>query len=243
VLAGSNLHACWLQATRVALPCLTLPPKLVRSVLQVSDFNLSKILEPQQTTSSTGGGAANPLWLAPEVFEGGRATAASGGSILQCLRLCQEPDGRGCCAVGVGGPAACSQPSLAGCAPSAGFPSLASLAGRDPVPTPADPPLSFPFPSGPPDTYGFGMVLYELLTWQLPFVGTPPFRVRAPGGGVGVGGGGGGVPHISGPDVLPAGCQHRGSRACLLLQTQGLLCPHRVPWRCAWRPCRLRTWC
>jgi hypothetical protein len=34
----------------------------LRSLCQVADFNLSKLLEPQQATSSTGG-AANPLWL------------------------------------------------------------------------------------------------------------------------------------------------------------------------------------
>ena len=36
---------------------------LVDCAPQVSDFNLSKVLEMQPTTSSTGGGAANPLWL------------------------------------------------------------------------------------------------------------------------------------------------------------------------------------
>jgi serine/threonine protein kinase len=46
---------------------------------QVADFNLSKILSTAKTSSNvnTAGGANNPIWLAPEVVEGGQATAES----------------------------------------------------------------------------------------------------------------------------------------------------------------------
>jgi serine/threonine protein kinase len=73
----------------------------------VSDFNLSKILSTAQTTSSanTAGGANNPIWLAPEVVEGGQATTAS-------------------------------------------------------------------------DVFSFGLVLFELLTWALPWGCAPHYRVR-----------------------------------------------------------------
>ncbi|PRW57024.1 Serine threonine- kinase CTR1 [Chlorella sorokiniana] len=77
--------------------------------VKVSDFNLSKLLEGAQPESSlTSGGATNPIWLAPEVLEGEKATAAS-------------------------------------------------------------------------DVYSFGMVLYELLTWRLPwsFADMSPFKVGA----------------------------------------------------------------
>lgn len=43
------------------------------------DFNLSKILRDvtQSSSSSTGGGVNNPMWLAPEIIKGRHATAAS----------------------------------------------------------------------------------------------------------------------------------------------------------------------
>ncbi|EFN56509.1 hypothetical protein CHLNCDRAFT_30642 [Chlorella variabilis] len=73
--------------------------------VKVADFNLSKIMGPQQpSVLSTSGGASNPVWLAPEVLEGGRATAAS-------------------------------------------------------------------------DTYSFGLVLWELLTWRLPWAGMAPLQI------------------------------------------------------------------
>jgi serine/threonine protein kinase len=64
----------------------------------------------QPGVASSGGGAMNPIWLAPEVLLGGRATAAS-------------------------------------------------------------------------DVYSFGLVLYELLTWQLPWdsEGKNAFQVRLKG--------------------------------------------------------------
>ncbi|KAI7844168.1 hypothetical protein COHA_002303 [Chlorella ohadii] len=80
-----------------------------RNIIHRDDFNLSKILEGAQLESSvTSGGATNPIWLAPEVLEGERATAAS-------------------------------------------------------------------------DVYSFGMVLFELLTWRLPwtFTDMSPFKVGA----------------------------------------------------------------
>ncbi|KAL4857927.1 Serine/threonine-protein kinase CTR1 [Chlorella vulgaris] len=47
--------------------------------LKVADFNLSKILSTAKPSSNvnTAGGANNPIWLAPEVVEGGQATAES----------------------------------------------------------------------------------------------------------------------------------------------------------------------
>lgn len=74
---------------------------------QVADFNLSKIKNTAQTGSSvnTAGGANNPIWLAPEIVEGGQATAES-------------------------------------------------------------------------DVFAFGLVMFELLTWQLPWGDAPHYRVR-----------------------------------------------------------------
>ncbi|KAL4434012.1 hypothetical protein ABPG75_000453 [Micractinium tetrahymenae] len=45
--------------------------------VKVADFNLSKIMSNTTSMMSTGTGAANPLWLAPEILAGGSATAAS----------------------------------------------------------------------------------------------------------------------------------------------------------------------
>lgn len=48
--------------------------------VKTSDFGLSRILggQPDATTAtSTGGGVKNPLWLAPEVLQGGRAAPAT----------------------------------------------------------------------------------------------------------------------------------------------------------------------
>ncbi|KAI3432561.1 hypothetical protein D9Q98_004110 [Chlorella vulgaris] len=74
--------------------------------LKVADFNLSKILSTAQTGSSvnTAGGANNPIWLAPEIVEGGQATAES-------------------------------------------------------------------------DVFSFGLVMFELLTWQLPWGNAPHYRI------------------------------------------------------------------
>ncbi|KAI3436086.1 hypothetical protein D9Q98_002144 [Chlorella vulgaris] len=74
--------------------------------LKVADFNLSKILSTAQTGSSvnTAGGANNPIWLAPEIVEGGQATAKS-------------------------------------------------------------------------DVFAFGLVMFELLTWQLPWGNAPHYRI------------------------------------------------------------------
>lgn len=44
---------------------------------QASDFNLSRLLEAEGTGSSTGGGATNPIWLAPELLRGGHTSPAS----------------------------------------------------------------------------------------------------------------------------------------------------------------------
>lgn len=77
--------------------------------VKVADFNLSKLLEGARPESSlTTGAATNPLWLAPEVLEGEKATKAR-------------------------------------------------------------------------DMYGFGMVLFELLTWRLPwsFAEMSPFKIGA----------------------------------------------------------------
>ncbi len=46
------------------------------SRVQVTDFNLSRIVEDTQGGSSMA--AMNPRWLAPEVMQGERATQASG---------------------------------------------------------------------------------------------------------------------------------------------------------------------
>lgn len=48
----------------------------------MADFNLSRIMvEAQQAAGSaevsTGGGAANPKWIAPEILRGDRASTAS----------------------------------------------------------------------------------------------------------------------------------------------------------------------
>jgi serine/threonine protein kinase len=46
--------------------------------VKVADFNLSKLLEGARPEGSlTSAAATNPIWLAPEILEGGRATAAS----------------------------------------------------------------------------------------------------------------------------------------------------------------------
>lgn len=45
--------------------------------VQVSDFNLAKILGPAGSSSTSAGGPANPQWLAPEVVQGDKASAAS----------------------------------------------------------------------------------------------------------------------------------------------------------------------
>jgi hypothetical protein len=41
----------------------------------VADFNLSKVMEG--STASSSGGATNPRWLAPELFNGKPATLAA----------------------------------------------------------------------------------------------------------------------------------------------------------------------
>ncbi|PRW51177.1 Serine threonine- kinase CTR1 [Chlorella sorokiniana] len=77
--------------------------------VKVADFNLSKLLEGARPEGSlTSAAATNPIWLAPEILEGGRATAAS-------------------------------------------------------------------------DVYSFGLVLFELLTWRLPWTLTnvTPFKLGA----------------------------------------------------------------
>jgi hypothetical protein len=53
------------------------PPPLLLSaeLLQVSDFNLSRLMEESQEASSMAAG--NPRWLAPEVLEGRGATLAA----------------------------------------------------------------------------------------------------------------------------------------------------------------------
>lgn len=88
---------------------------LLRTCLQVCDFGLSKLLGPTPNTASStnGGGANNPLWLAPEILNGGRATAAS-------------------------------------------------------------------------DVFSFGLVLYEMLTWRLPWEGKTAFEVSWCRGRVGM---------------------------------------------------------
>lgn len=75
--------------------------------VKVGDFNLSKILEeriPGTASANSMGGAFNPLWLAPEVLRGDKATAAS-------------------------------------------------------------------------DIFSFGIVLFELLTWRLPWAGLSTFKI------------------------------------------------------------------
>lgn len=44
--------------------------------MQVCDFNLSEILRKQPTTAEEGPAVTNPMWLAPEVLAGQRATSA-----------------------------------------------------------------------------------------------------------------------------------------------------------------------
>ena len=65
--ASVGVAACWLgrllTQQRVIIIRRQAQQALFECASQVSDFNLSKVLETQPTTSSTGGGAANPLWL------------------------------------------------------------------------------------------------------------------------------------------------------------------------------------
>ncbi|KAL4433230.1 hypothetical protein ABPG77_003278 [Micractinium sp. CCAP 211/92] len=72
--------------------------------VKVSDFNLSKILLEHDAVKSASLGASNPIWLAPEVLRGEKATAAS-------------------------------------------------------------------------DVFSFALVLFELLTWQLPWADVPTYTV------------------------------------------------------------------
>ncbi|KAL4423124.1 hypothetical protein ABPG77_004807 [Micractinium sp. CCAP 211/92] len=72
--------------------------------VKVCDFNLSEILR-NQAPGAPAAGATNPIWLAPEVLDGQRATAAS-------------------------------------------------------------------------DVYAFGLVMYEVLTWQLPWRNLDPYQIR-----------------------------------------------------------------
>jgi hypothetical protein len=51
------------------------PLLLLAELLQVSDFNLSRLMEESQAASSMAAG--NPRWLAPEVLEGRGATLAA----------------------------------------------------------------------------------------------------------------------------------------------------------------------
>ena len=39
--------------------------------------NILQVLEAAQPTGTSTGGASNPIWLAPEILRGGKATAAS----------------------------------------------------------------------------------------------------------------------------------------------------------------------
>lgn len=102
-LQGGN-DALRQHIRKLSLPpatSLTCPP-----CKQIADFNLSKALQDAQPggSASTSLHATNPIWLAPEVLEGGRATAAS-------------------------------------------------------------------------DVYSFALILWELLTWRLPWGGENPFRL------------------------------------------------------------------
>ena len=47
--------------------------------VKLADFNLSRILAAEQPANAppTAGGPTNPLWLAPEILRGGKATPAS----------------------------------------------------------------------------------------------------------------------------------------------------------------------
>ncbi|KAL4458293.1 hypothetical protein ABPG75_013158 [Micractinium tetrahymenae] len=74
-------------------------------IVKVCDFNLSEILRIQAPGAPAEEGATNPIWLAPEVLHGQRATAAS-------------------------------------------------------------------------DVYAFGLVMFEVLTWQLPWRNMHPYQIR-----------------------------------------------------------------
>jgi serine/threonine protein kinase len=91
----------------VCLPPTIHPACTFASWLQVNDFNLSKVMEEGASHLSTTGGATNPGWLAPEIFAGEPATAAS-------------------------------------------------------------------------DVFSFGVVMWEVLTWQIPWSDANPWAVRGP---------------------------------------------------------------
>jgi serine/threonine protein kinase len=76
------------------LPAYGAAEAACRPLLQVCDFNLSRLLE-DTVRSSSAGGMLNPRWLAPEVLMGQPASAASDvfsfGTVLWELATWQLP--------------------------------------------------------------------------------------------------------------------------------------------------------
>lgn len=106
------------------LPAVKSPNLLVDKAwnVKLSDFNLSKLLPANataNTSAGTGGGAHNPLWLAPEVLDGGRATAPAD---VYSFGLTMWEASRRAMQKACGHPAACQAAGLRRLLPQAPFP-------------------------------------------------------------------------------------------------------------------------
>lgn len=127
-------------------------------MLQVSDFNLAKILGPAGSSSTSAGGPANPQWL----VSGGAGGQWGLHTFLMARSRLSE---------------ACMPPVRERHNASHQRPT-----GRTPLASPAQAPevVQGDKASAASDVFSFGMVLLELLTWRLPWRDTPVWEVGCP---------------------------------------------------------------